>query len=289
MLFERYAFKYRENDNIQNNVFDIQISDDDFIQININNENFNIFTELHEYNFYNAAFEKLILTYTKPTIVYNIPATNRLIYKIRLIYTKTKEGQTIVDLQDWSTIGNLNRHQGLVDFVDIFIIPYDNMAKIATEYKYHSISKQILYGVIHEIFDRYFLRHNIQRDDFEIVMDFSQTDFEEIFNNSRKNKKIVFHMDMVNNGAEIINSGKIEYSIKADTTFDNAFGWLRGIFNDNIQRYSIKCEDMNNKTASIDGYSDDLTTNEWSAPARIEIGTQNNDALYGQLAHFLRI
>ena len=48
------------------------------------------------------------------------------------------------------------------------------MAKIATEYKYHSISKQILYGVIHEIFDRYFLRHNIQRDYFEIVMDFSK-------------------------------------------------------------------------------------------------------------------
>ena len=83
MLFERYAFKYRENNDIQNNTFDIQIPDNDFMQININNENFDIFTELYEYNFYNAAFEKLILTYTKPTIVYNIPATNRLIYKIR--------------------------------------------------------------------------------------------------------------------------------------------------------------------------------------------------------------
>ena len=46
MLFERYAFKYRENNNIQNNIFDIQISDNDFMQININNENFDIFTEL---------------------------------------------------------------------------------------------------------------------------------------------------------------------------------------------------------------------------------------------------
>ena len=91
MLFERYAFKYRENDNIQNNVFDIQISDDDFMQININNENFDIFTELHEYNFYNAAFEKLILTYTKPTIVYNIPATNRLIYRFAWFIQKQKK------------------------------------------------------------------------------------------------------------------------------------------------------------------------------------------------------
>ena len=44
MLFERYAFKYRENNNIQNNIFDIQISDNYFMQININNENFDIFT-----------------------------------------------------------------------------------------------------------------------------------------------------------------------------------------------------------------------------------------------------
>ncbi len=288
MLFERYAFKYRENNDIQNNTFDIQISDNSFRQVNINNENFDISTELHKYNFSNAAFEKLILTYTKPTIIYNITDINRPMYKVRLIYTKTKEGQTIVDIQDWSTIGSLNGHQGLVNFVDIFIIPYDNVAKIATEYRYHSISNQILYEVIREIFDRYFLRRNIQRADFEIVMDFSQTDFEEIFNNSRKNKKIVFHIDTVNNGTEIINSGKIEYSIKADTIFQNAFNWLCVRLNDNIQRYSIKCEDANNKTASIDGNSEDLMTNEWSTPARIEINAQDN-TLYTQIASFLGI
>lgn len=286
MLFERYAIKFRRDTNIHN-IFDINFQDEQFENINIDNISYEIFRNHFTYEFNNATFENLIVIFTKPTIVHNI--NNRDLYKLKIAYVKTKNNQTIVNVQNWDVVNHLNEYQGLIDFLDIYIIPYDNTAKIAVEYKYNSIAPSILYQMIQNIMINGFIRFGINyNEDLELVKDYLQTDFEETFNSSRKNKKIILYMDTINNGTETINSAKIEYSVKADVSFQNAFDYLTSITRDNIQRYSIKCEDEDAKTASIDGENEDLRTNEWSKPARTHINSENINQIYASIANFLR-
>ena len=286
MLFERYAIKFRRNTNIHN-IFDINFQDEQFENINIDNISYEIFRNHFTYEFNNATFENLIVIFTKPTIVQNI--NHRDLYKLKIAYVKTKNNQTIVNVQNWDVVNHLNEYQGLIDFLDIYIIPYDNTAKIAVEYKYNSIAPSILYQMIQNIMINGFIRFGINyNEDLELVKDYLQTDFEETFNSSRKNKKIILYMDTINNGTETINSAKIEYSVRADVTFQNAFNYLTSITRDNIQRYSIKCEDEDSKTASIDGENEDLRTSEWSKPARTHIDSENINQIYASIANFLR-
>lgn len=286
MLFERYAIKFRRNTNIHN-IFDINFQDEQFENINIDNISYEIFRNHFTYEFNNATFENLIVIFTKPTIVHNI--NHRDLYKLKIAYVKTKNNQTIVNVQNWDVVNHLNEYQGLIDFLDIYIIPYDNTAKIAVEYKYNSIAPSILYQMIQNIMINGFIRFGINyNEDLELVKDYLQTDFEETFNSSRKNKKIILYMDTINNGTETINSAKIEYSVKADVSFQNAFDYLTAITTDNILRYSIKCEDEDAKTASIDGENEDLITSEWSKPARIHIDSENMNQIYTSVAIFLR-
>lgn len=286
MLFERYAIKFRRDTNIHN-IFDINFQDEQFENINIDNISYEIFRNHFTYEFNNATFENLIVIFTKPTIVHNI--NNRDLYKLKIAYVKTKNKQTIVNVQNWDVVNHLNEYQGLIDFLDIYILPYDNTAKIAVEYKYNSIAPSILYQMIQNIMINGFIRFGINyNEDLELVKDYLQTDFEETFNSSRKNKKIILYMDTINNGTETINSAKIEYSVKADVSFQNAFDYLTSITRDNIQRYSIKCEDEDAKTASIDGENEDLRTNEWSKPARTHINSENINQIYASIANFLR-
>jgi len=287
MLFERYAIKLKENRNYTN-IFDINIDDEQFESINIENTTFEMFRNHFTHEFNNASFENLIVIFTKPTIIHT-NTDGRSLYKMKIAYVKTKNDQLIVNVQDWNVVNHLNQYQGLIDFIDIYIMPYDNTAKIAVEYKYHSISPTVLYETIQQILINGFIGFGINYDeDLNLVKDYLQTDFESTFNNSRKNKKIVLYLDTINNGSETINSAKMEYSVKADVTFENAFNYLTSLTQDNIQRYSIKCEDEDAKTASIDGFNEDLRTDEWSKPARMHIDFDSDIQVYNSIAHFLR-
>ncbi|MCT7521859.1 hypothetical protein N5T57_02785 [Aliarcobacter cryaerophilus] len=286
MLFERYAVKLKKNNNIHN-IFDINFQNEKFEDITIDNISYQIFRNHFTYEFNNATFENLIVIFTKPTIIHNI--NDRDLYKLKIAYVKTKNNQTIVNVQNWDVVNHLDQYQGLIDFIDIYIMPYDNTAKIAIEYKYNSIAPSVMFQMIQNIMINGFICFGINYDeDLELVKDYLQTDFEETFNSSRKNKKIILYMDTINNGTETINSAKIEYSVKSDITFENAFNYLTSNYSDNIQRYSIKCEDEDFKTASIDGESEDLRTNEWSKPARIHINYEDTNNIYASVANFLK-
>ena len=97
-------------------------------------------------------------------------------------------------------------------------------------------------------------------------------------------------MDTVNNGSEVINSAKTEYSVKADISLENTINFVHAKYQDNTVRYSIKCEDEDNKTALITAEELSSGTNEWEAPARTTINTSQIDAsVFSSLAHFLRV
>ncbi len=288
MLFERYVVRVQENQN-HTNIFDINFQNEHFENVTIENINYNFSTRHYHYEFDNASFENLIVIFTKSELVYQT-MENRELYRCKIAYVKTSEDQLIVNTQDWNVVNHLNEYQGSIDFLDVFILPYDNMAKIAVQYKYHSISQSVLYQIVKQIMVYGFIRFGIDFDaDLEIVKDYFQTDFEDTFNQSRRNKKIIFYMDTINNGVEIINSTKIEYSVKADVSFENAFNYLKAHSTDNILRYSIKCEDEDTKTASIDGYNEDLKTNEWEKAARINIDmSEPSINIHQSMGQFLR-
>lgn len=288
MLFERYVVRVQENQN-HTNIFEINFEDEHFENVIIENVNYNFSTRHHHFEFDNASFENLIVIFTKSELVYQT-IDHRELYRCKIAYVKTSEDQVIVNTQDWNVVNHLNEYQGTIDFLDVFILPYDNMAKIAVQYKYHSISQNVLYQIVKQIMVYGFIGFGIDFDeDLEIVKDYFLTDFEDTFNQSRKNKKIIFYMDTINNGVEIINSAKIEYSVKADVSFENTFNYLRANTTDNIVRYSIKCEDEDMKTASIDGYNQDLRTNEWEKAARINIDVSEPSININQsMSHFLR-
>ncbi|RXI27846.1 hypothetical protein [Aliarcobacter trophiarum] len=273
MLLERYALKLRKNVN-HANIFNININEAEFSNISIDGTDFEMSNKHSKFEFDNSSFENLIVIYTKPAVINTIEGRN--LYKFKLGYVKTKNSQLIVNVQNWDVVNHLNKYQGLIDFIDIYMIPYDNIAKIAVEYKYNSISLGVLYEVIKDILIINFIDTGIDYNQkLELVKDYFQTDFENTFNNSRKNKKIILYLDTVNNGSETINSVKTEFSVKSDITFENAFSYLKTVSNDNVLRYSIKCEDEDFKTSSIDGYNEDLKTNEWSKPARIQVAEEN--------------
>lgn len=288
MLFERYAVKLKKNVNITN-IFDINIDDDLFEDVDIEGNVFKFSSNYSTYNFDNASYENLIVIYTKPEIIHRT-SEDRDMFRIKLAYVKTKSDQLIVNVQDWNVVNHLNQYQGLIDFIEVFLIPYDNVMKIAVEYKYHSLSPTVLFETIKKVFINNFISFGVNfKEDLEIVKDYFNTDFEETFNNSRKNKKIVLYLDTINNGIETINSAKIEYSIKADITFENAFHYLKANTQDNILRYSIKCEDEDAKTASIEGIDEDLRTTDWVKAARINVDISDlNVLILNSIEHFLR-
>lgn len=289
MLFERYAVKLRANANHQQ-LFDINFEDELFEEVTIESDTFKFTKHHYRYEFRNTSYENLIAIFTKPELLYTNNESREL-YHTKIAYVKTKENQLIVDTQNWDVVNHLDQYQGLIDFIDVYIMPYDNIAKIAIEYKYHSVPQATLLEIIKYIFVNGFLGFGISfQEDLEIVKDYFQTDFEETFNESRRNKKIIVYMDTINNGSEIINSAKTEYSIKADITLENTIGYLHSRYHDNIIRYSIKCEDKDSKTASIDGAGVDLRTSEWETPARKNIDTSElNTNTFVSICHFLRV
>ena len=96
-------------------------------------------------------------------------------------------------------------------------------------------------------------------------MDFRTTDYEQIFNSSTKSKQVVLYMDSNTEAGEIINSGKILYSIKTESDFSNILTFantkLRGR---GIARYVIKCEDSEGRIATL---KNNANTNNWNQPA----------------------
>ena len=120
MLFERYAVKLKKNNNIHN-IFDINFQNEKFEDITIDNISYQIFRNHFTYEFNNATFENLIVIFTKPTIIHNI--NDRDLYKLKIAYVKTKNNQTIVNVQNWDVVNHLDQYQGLIDFIDIYIMP----------------------------------------------------------------------------------------------------------------------------------------------------------------------
>lgn len=287
MLFERYALRTGADVEI-NNIFEVHISDDDFEHIALGENEYDFSNEHLTYAFNNASFENLILFYTKPTLE-NIDDNGRRTFHFKLAYVKTKSEQLIVNTQNLNIVNELDEYQGLIDFLDIYFVVYDNVAKIAFQYKHaSSVTQKVIKGAIKKVFTRHFLLDTVNFDNhLEFIKDYFQTDFENTFNASRKNKKIILFLDTINNGIQTINSIKKEYSIKADVTFEQAFDLLRENLTDNILRYSIKCEDDLSKTASIDGRSEDLRTNEWEKAATEEIDMESTNFLM-DIRHFLR-
>jgi len=289
MLFERYAVQLKE-DASHHHIFDANFEEELFEEVEIEAETYKFTKHHYTYQFTNASYENLIAIFTKPEVLYTTDE-DRYLYHTKIAYVKTKENQVIVNTQNWDVVNHLDEYQGLIDFIDIYIIPYDNMAKIAVEYKYHSLPPTILFEIIKYIFVNGFLRFGINfGEDLDIVKDYFLTDFEETFNESRRNKKIIVYMDTVNNGDEVINSAKTEYSVKADITLENTLNYLHTQYQDNTIRYSIKCEDEDNKTALITAEELSTGTDEWKTPARTTINTSQIDtSVFSALSHFMRI
>ncbi len=289
MLFERYAVQLKVNDS-HHDIFDVNFEDELFEEVEIESETYKFTQHHYTYQFANASYENLIAIFTKPEVLHTT-GDDRELYHTKIAYVKTKENQVIVNTQNWDVVNHLNEYQGLIDFIDIYIIPYDNMAKIAIEYKYHALPQTVLFEIIKYIFVNGFIGFGISfEEDLDIVKDYFQTDFEATFNSSRRNKKIIVYMDTVNNGTEVINSAKIEYSVKANISLENTMNYLHTQYQDNTIRYSIKCEDEDNKTALIT--AEELRTNasEWETPARTTIDTlQIDTSVFTSLSHFLRI
>jgi hypothetical protein len=144
LLLERYALKLRKNVD-HANIFNININEAEFSNISIDGTDFEMSNKHSKFEFDNSSFENLIVIYTKPAIINTIEG--RHVYKFKLGYVKTKNSQLIVNVQNWDVVNHLNKYQGLIDFIDIYMIPYDNIAKIAVEYKYNSASLILILNI----------------------------------------------------------------------------------------------------------------------------------------------
>lgn len=282
MVFERYMIRANNRCPVEN-ITRVNINDEVFQTYTIDGYEYEFFTNPIEHEFQNASFDNLITLFTKPQLVFQENGLD--LYKTKLAYVKTKDGQLIVNVNDMNIVNHLDRYQGLLDFIDVFFLVYSDKIKFSVQYKYQSISQSVLFIALRNIINNGFLREQIDQErHLELLRDYLATDFEATFNASRKNKKLTLYLDTINNGIESVNSIKYEYSLKANITFENAFSYVQENMNDNVLRYTIKCEDDFQKTATIEGTSENLFTEDWTKPARITISTDNLNNL-GLLTH----
>jgi len=296
MYFDRYVLRTKNNDLMD--IFDSK---------NIKNKMFKkkaLFGATQEvyndkplsYNFDYAAYHHLSSTFTKPRLLSTI--NNYQLYSYNFIYAKTKDNQAIVDTKTWEELEQLDIFKGPANNLKIYFILYDNMIKFSVESQYQALPRTAICDLIKLSIDKCFLNtvkleegrelSIYNKDDFEIGLDYSQADFKKIYNDSKKNKKIIFHIDTQKEFDEDINSSKIEYSFKSTSMLEKAIEIAKLKFNSgNIARYVIKCEDSDGKTASI---TNALNLSDWEQPARKRIDQKDiEDDDYKQLKDFLRI
>lgn len=218
----------------------------------------------------------------EPNIEYTDKQTNRKMYKIKIAYLKTQENQKVFDYDECKIIETLNEYQGILEFLDTYLIPYEDHIRIAIEYRYGSITRDNLRLLSLKIVEVFFILDNSFLKKTTFVQSYTKGEFREIFNNSSRNKKIIFYSDVVdNNGIEILNSVKHEYSLKCSAKLGDIIGdFVRDNFSSyNAKRYVIKCEDSESKTASFEGGAKDFESlQDWVHPARIS--SQNTKQLF---------
>lgn len=298
-LFERFIVTQKEKKQgtlIENDFFRKEIKEYGEEEYkNIQQNNIKLFKSHLEYSVPYSKTDKIIAFLTKIEKI----VTNQepFLYKTQIAYIKLQEHQDIFDMKRMEIIDKLDEYQGVIDFLEVFICPYDDYIKFAVEYKFHSINKEFLAQIIHYLVKTFFLNENINYDtNFEFGKDYTTEDFNQIFNKSRKNKKLIFYIDTIDtNGGAILNSIKQEYSIKGNTMLEklkelgHIIGKLAKITETPI-RYVIKCEDADAKTASHKGYTtaDEtkafqegiINTHEWIHPARISISDNDIQSIY---------
>ena len=111
-------------------------------------------------------------------------------------------------------------------------------------------------------------------------MDFNEIDFEQLFNNSTRSRKIVCYVDTLDLDGETLNKGQLSYTIKASASYQNVIGAAsRKIGTNGIARYVIKCEDENGHTASL---ANNAAANSWGQPAKqfIDLIPLDKNGLY---------
>lgn len=276
----------------------VNIRDEQYVNKNLFGGNISIFSEwVYEADMQYASYDRMVAVFTRPI---NLSSRgNSRLFASDVIYAKTKENQAIVNVSTWEEVDQLDLFKGPVSRIKIFFVVYDNMVKFAVEDIYQSIPQNVLYEMMKSIIERCFLNsltaedgHAISvynPDDFEILIDYSEEDFEVIFNLSKRKKKIVFGIDTQNEADELINSGQLVYSLRADSILQRVFAFARArATQDGIVRYTIKCEDENGKTASIESVENDILLDTWQAVPRISISDNaTGEDLHNELFNFL--
>jgi len=277
MYFDRYIL--RTTDNELENVFD---------ETNINlglyspkrlfNEPKELYNQApYSQQFNYSSYRYLKATFTKPSFIRNFEDTK--LFSFEFIYAKTKDDQSVVDVNTWDELEQLDMFKGVVHRLNVYILLYDNMIKFAVQSEHQSLPQTVIYDLIKMVIEKNFLNDvELENDEFldidnvrhfQLGMDYNQTDFENVFNESGRSKKIVFHVDTQVEVDEFINSGKLEYSLKPNSILEHTIELARlKMGTDNFVRYVIKCEDSYGKTASIDAVGNDIFTNEWTQPAK---------------------
>lgn len=289
MDYDRYSLVLNRGVNAIN-IFALNINVDDFEDIEIEGQTYTFHTGTYNHEFDNATYDYLVTFYTKPVHIHTIGNQFRM-YRTSIGFVKTKDGQVLYDVQNRDSLGTLDRHKGLLSFLDVHFVVYDDTIRIAVESVFHSITQTVLSSTMKHIFDNHYINNQVINvfQDCNVVKDYSPSDFEATFNTSNRDKKAVFLLDGVDD-TEFVNSGRMEFSLSHDLTFENAMTWLRSKINGNVRRYSIKCHDHNdNRTASLNGYPGvDARLDEWMQPARLIDVDHDSPTAVTTLAHFLR-
>ena len=277
-MFDRYSLTINEGV-IVDQFGDVNIDDEDFSRVTLSTVHYDFYNTHREYNFDNATYDYLVTFYTKPSIIRADAYQNFDLYHTSIGYIKTKDNQIIFDLETMNAIDTLDRHKGLLNFLDVYFIVYDDVIRISIESVFHSLPNNVLVSTLKGIFYNHFINHEWLDifTDTNIVKDYTPHDFENIFNSSNRNKKVVFLLDGTDD-MEIVNSGRMEYSLTHSINLESTMTWLRGKLNGNIRRYSIKCEDSSdNSTAALMGYpGSDIQLHDWVQPARL-VGVDTED------------
>lgn len=296
LKLNRYLLRTLNSD--LTNVFsEANINDENFTEKTLFNESLKVYNgEPYQDNTPYASYDSLISTFTKPELIYT--RSNKKLFLCNILYAKTKNEQSIVNVETWDETSHLDIFNGPANRLKVYFIFYDNIIKYAVQYQYQSIPNKALYFMLRQIADKTLLSDLEQTgytidifdpDDVELCIDYSPKDFEETFNSSRKRKKLIFSIDTQNEADDIINSGKLEYSLKPYSSFENILQIARvKVGADGLVRYIIKCEDSDGKTASIESLGNDIITNEWQERPRIDIDNNNFDKTLDCLFEFLR-
>lgn len=231
---------------------------------------------------------QIVAFFGQPYIGHTCQKAQKTMYGIDIVYLKTQENQEIFDCDQCKIMETLNKNQGILETLDIFFLPYDDFIRVAIEHKHRAVGKNNLKQIVLKIIETFFLADNLKIQDFQCIQSYTEGEFKKIFDNSNRNKKIVFYSDVVDeNGMEILNSIKHEVSLKHYTKIDGRLKQLVKMKFSSYKavRYVLKCEDLESKTASFEGDLEDFDdSQEWTHPARILI--QNNTI---DLFSFLRM